>query len=235
MREPLPLPWERLAAPAPWEAALLPTGPLPAEPEERARWSRQVAELEATLLRVPDCRRELLLQVWKLGPGHGAEVLEKHAGPWWPQLGLGVWPDREPPRSWNEEMLQDAMAGALNGDEVRLASHKLLTLKATGEEQTTAAHLLRGHGALLEVFATRTLADLQELGRELFLPRMVENRFRKARFFLPLLDRRSLAAAKDGAELGRWLCGADVYLRESAEDRGVLVISNRALEPLLQT
>jgi hypothetical protein len=229
-----PFPWERIAAPEPWEAAILVTGPLPADPKEVAAWSGWVTGLEALLVRMPEVKRELLLQVWKLGPKHGAEELEEHAGSWWPQLGLGVWPDREPPQSWNQELLSDAFAASLNAEEVPLPSHKLLTLKVIGDEQHRAARLLRGHGALLEMFSPQALEEMQERGRDLFLPRMVEKRFRKARFYLPLLDRRTLAAAKDAEELNQWLCGATVYLRESAEDQGVLLVAKMPLSPLLK-
>ena len=227
------LQWRRMTAPDPWEAALLPTGTLPAELEEVPTWSAQVAKVEAALLSLNGINRQLLLQVWKLGPRHGAEILETNAGPWWPQAGLGVWPDREPPRSWNEAMLNDAMANALNQEEVRLASYKLLALKTAGEEQERAVELLRGHGALLQMFASDMFSEVQARGREIFLPLMVENRFRKARFFLPLLDCRTLETARDGEELGRWLCGARAYLRESAEDRGVMLIADQPLASLI--
>ncbi len=39
---------------------------------------------------------------------------------------------------------------------------------------------------------------------------------------------------QDTVELKSWLCGASIYIRESPEDSGLLIISAESLEPILK-
>ena len=89
-----------VSAPLPWQAVLLSLGEFPLKPP-RYGVIRHFFDLLADVLTGDHgMQQEVLLQMWKLAPATGAELVSKHGSLWQPELGLGVWPDREPPRSW---------------------------------------------------------------------------------------------------------------------------------------
>jgi hypothetical protein len=223
-----------LPAPAPWEAALIPIESFPLNAEKNSSVISFLRIFSALLVKSLQLEHEVLLQVWKLGPGTGSEVIDEHGADWRPTLGIGIWPDRQAPRAWTDEAMSDAAAAIFRGDEIPLVSHKLLHLGVTRSSRLEAAHAMRGFGALTELFSRRSFEELTLQTRELYLPTIKEKRFRHARFYLPVLDTKSLAAAKDAEQLDRWTCGVEVYIRESAEDKGILILSRMPLNPILK-
>ena len=65
------------------------------------------------------------------------------------------------------------------------------------------------------------------ISRDLFVPGITDAAFQRERFYLPLLD-AALIQEATGEQLDSWLCGAQVYIRESGEDRAVLLLSRYA-------
>lgn len=222
-------PFVELQAPAGWHALLFPCGAFPAKRLETETIDAFLEPLMAELEKTRNLQRHVLLQVWKLGPGTGVDVLNRHIGAWRTTLGLGIWPDRDPPRAWTNEDVSDAAAAMFRKEEVPLCSHKLMSLGIGGAEAAQAAQQMRGFGTLIQVLSPASLAAMQTSCREVFLPRIQAPRFRMARFFLPVLDSASIAAARSAAELAEWLGGAELYVRESPEDQGVLVLSQYPL------
>lgn len=220
-------------APSPWQAALLPvTGfPLPEFPLEQI--GTFLRALDEVLVEQRGLRHEVLFQVWKLAPRTGADVISENVAEWSPDLGLGIWPDRRPPQSWTEELMVDAAAAVFRGDEPELPSYRLLRLAASEQKRIEAAGKMRGFGVQIEIFSNDTIAAIQQQAKSVFLPAIKERRFAREGFYLPLLDRRSIAAAGSADRLDEWLCGIDVYVRESAEDKGVLILSRLSIDALI--
>lgn len=217
---------EPVTAPVPWHAVLIPCS----FSEPSSEYPQVIAFLQAftsLLVKEANLKQELLLQVWKLGMTEASQIVNDHVREWWPTLGLGIWPDREPPRGWTQEALSDAAAAVFRNDEIPLPSHKLLRLGTEEKARIDAARQLRGFGALIEIFSKDDFKDLEQRSRKAFLPKITEKRFKKARFYLPVLDCHSIAAAKDVEQLDAWLCGTEVYIRESGEDKGILILSRK--------
>ena len=78
-----------------------------------------------------------------------------------------------------------------------------------------------GLGAVLEIWAPHGLLDR---ARRLFHPTIRDPTFASFPFFVPLLGAASLRTA-NADEVTEWLCGAALYVRESAEDGGIVVVS----------
>jgi hypothetical protein len=209
---------------APWLAALLPVTSYPASTAERTRSAALLSELHALLLGPEVLNIHLYLQAWKLMANESSQILDDNLGAWWPIVGCGVWPDREPPRGWTEERLSDSGAALFTGEEVPLMNHKLLRISVEAVKQPYVAETMQGYGGLVEIFSTDPTQQWEMQMRKHYLPRITEKRFQREKFYAPLLDSASLAATSSATELDANLGGAYAYLRESAEDKGLLLL-----------
>ncbi len=214
----------------PWQAALLPVPAFPLEGEE-LRKKTAFFDLLSEKMLGRGLHQHLYLQAWKLSPTTGAGLVSQNAAKWRPTLGLGIWPN-QPPTGWTETSFSDAVAAQLSGNEPRMPSHQLLRLNAGPRELTLAASQLRGSGTTLTVFSTLQADELEARAQTAYQP-ILNDTARRARFLFPVLDGALVKSARSGAELDRWLCGAEMYIRESAEDKGFLIVSRLPLDPIL--
>ena len=217
-----------------WESMLVPVKQFPAPQEQAASLKTFLAAFRESVLADPEQQHEVLLQTWKLGPGRGSEVLHEHLKEWKPELGLGIWPDRKPPQGWTEERFVNAAAAAFRSAEPQLPSHRLLRLAGKSSARVEAAARMTGFGTMVEMFGHDSYEKIAERGRKLYLPGIMERRFQRETFYLPLLDRETLRTARTPAQLATWLCGVDIYVRESPEDGGLLIVSRKPLAPILE-
>lgn len=211
--------------PAPWSAVLLPVSAFPLQIEERVALQKEVLEGIAAVAAVPPPQHHVLLQLWKLGPRSGSDVLSQHVRQWQPDFGMGVWPNREGPTGWTEASLMDAAAAAMQGAEPEMPNHRLLYLAGAAPQPTQASAAMRGFGATVELFSDLPFKEIAARARQLYQPRINEPRFQQEPFYLPLFDSATLQAASSAEQLTSWLCGIQIYVRESAEDSGVLIIA----------
>lgn len=223
---------DSLELPGPWQAAILRVTQFPVPTGEASLIQPVVQAFTEILTREYKLKHEVLLQFWKLSPQTGGNVLSANVKAWSPRYGLGVWPDRQPPQGWTEEMLVDAAAAVFRGDEPAKPSHRLLHLEVRESDRFNAATKMRGFGAQIEIFAKDSLSTIENEARDIYLPRIIEERFQDESFYLPLFDIASLTSAKSAEELTSWMCGIDLYLRESPEDKAFLFISNLPLQPV---
>jgi hypothetical protein len=226
----LPVPLSELCLP--WRAWLIPVGEYPATPDQRKETLALLQAVKAPLLASPQWHHELLLQVWAMAPERGSEQLNDNVAEWWPTQGMGVWPDRNPPENWTEEKFADSMAAAYRGEPFPALSHRLLRLNVNAETRPTAVSALHGSGALLEILAASPFEELRAKARETYLPRIHLKRFQRENFYFPLLDIHTIQSARSVVELDDWMCGISLYLRESDEDHGVLIVSREHLEAI---
>ena len=233
MKSSIQIKLEPIEIPAPRQAGLLRVRQFPLAGEEMDAICLMLRFLGEVAVQEYKLHHEILLQLWSLSPQTGGDILSANVTEWSPKFGLGVWPNRKPPQAWTEEMLVDAAAAALRGQEPERPSNRLLRLTAAESQRTDAAAKMRGFGAQIEIFAKDSIELIEERARDLFLPTIVESRFQNEPFYLPLLDGASLSNSGAASQLQAWLCGIDLYIRESAEDRGILLISSLPLEPLL--
>jgi hypothetical protein len=214
-----------VALPAPWTAVLLPVSGFPLPTEERARLHREVQEVLGDLLAPTLTEHNVFLQLWNLGPQTGSAVLSRNVRQWNPEFGMGMWPNRGGPKGWTEESLMDAAASAMLGEEPDLPSHRVLRLSAPPALGAAAAEQMRGFGTLIETYSQRPFPEVAKRAREILLPTIEEDRFRDEPFYLPLFDQRTLEAVRSSEQLETWLCGIGCFVRDSGEDRAVLILT----------
>jgi hypothetical protein len=187
-----------------------------------------VAAVAALLNRLPAFSQprpsELFLQWDRCRPDHEVMTLREHARVWQPEIGLGVWLDREPPTMWSPEEFVAAAPGTL-----RPLMHHLFRLQRDDKAQDSAWRRLLGSGVLLRVACA--VPDAFVAGATEFLhPRIMETSLTGFPFYAPLLTVAGIArpdAAFEGP-FDLWLPEVEGYLRESEEDGGLLVVARQA-------
>lgn len=89
-----------------------------------------------------------------------------------------------------------------------------------------------GLGSIIQIIT----ADQTELLRKtaaVLLPPILDPAFNCYPFYIPLLEASSFSSQTAG-KVQSWLCGAPFYVRESTEDKGILIVSQGSLRPILQ-
>jgi|GEM_PF-1601618 len=139
---------------------------------------------------------------------------------WRPRMGIGIWPAREPPRLPTKEDFESIKPG-----EAPVQHRFPLVRVATGLDSRMEA--LRTMADLGNVVAVATRDDSKgylQRTKDLLTPAITEPAYLGSGFYAPLLDWASVEKA-EAASMESWLAGASLYVRESLEDNGVVIVS----------
>jgi len=203
-----------------WEGWLVAVERFPIQLEVRGLVRDFIDRLTALVCLREKLAPECFLQYNQLHHENGPRRLSENGKAWMPQLGLGVWPDREPPALWTAEEFRELAPGEM----IRPLMHQVFRITATAARRD-ALNAMFGTGVGLEMLVRQGDQELIQRTTQLLLPGIEEPSFRAFEFYVPLLEGKSLEDV-DEAVLDDWLCGAQVYIRESPEDSGVLIVSS---------
>jgi len=212
---------EELRVAEPFEAAVLKAGPFPLAADLRGELQQWMLEWIHRWADKSSLQAAMWLQGSELHKGGVADLLVKHAAEWMPDLGLAIRPDGEPPRM----MRPDDFNKRHWKDPITPKHETAVHLMNGGAAIDAAFATLFGSGGVIYCLLTGDASEYLAEQREIWLPRIVEPAFRAHPFYMPLLQARSVTEATPGALL-RWMGKARLYLRESAEDEGVLIVSS---------
>ncbi|HUA21503.1 MAG TPA: hypothetical protein VMB25_22310 [Bryobacteraceae bacterium] len=221
----LRIPLQVIAAPAPYQAYVLPVRHFPIAPKDLAPlkwfWEQLVTNLVAT----QRLSSQVFLQLTQYQGG--SQRFAKFGPSWMPALGLGVWPDRPPPTPWTREEFRRVIPGK---EPLRPLADQVL--QVNGDPAAARAEML-DIGSVLEFLTPENDKSLLDKAKKALLPGIKDPSYRVYSLYIPLLEGKSVAGAR-ADQLANWLCGALVYLRESFEDKGILIVSRTPLQPILQ-
>lgn len=205
-----------------WQAALIPA---PQTPEQAASMLETLTEWGQQVSAQPPSCTEVFLQVWRMGAAKAAAKYAQNLQRWWPMASFGVWPGRAYPQRATQEMAMDCAAAVLTNEELPLAAHSVAHVSAGPTAGKHALDTMFGLGMTVQmVFTSAQLASrFPETSRSIFRSAITDTAFQNERYYLPLFDAALLARSTD-AELDHAMCGASIYLRESPEDRSVLIL-----------
>lgn len=229
---PSPLQFAPLITAAGWEAYLVQAPPPPAEGDAMDVLRALAAGLRLIAERGWQLTGHTYLQLWKLAVPGNSLLYEENLQRWQPSVGLGVFPHRAPPQRMTADMAMDHAAALMTGEEPERSAYHLAHVSGGSEAGQHAERELLGRGMVLELFARDPLQTLLQSSRKAFLPSISDSAYRSFPFYLPLLDARTVGAAR-ADDLEQWMGGAELYLRESAEDGGLLLVSRKPLRPIL--
>lgn len=210
---------QRLALAEPWQGALIGLSGFPT-PEDELAPVRHVLQGLLGALKGDAASLETFIQFSSLHLADGSTRLSSNGRAWMPTMGLGVWPDREPPARWTMEELRDLMPG----DKVRPLMNILLRVTTTQTAREHARNVMLGLGSVLQFVTASGDENLLTSARALLKPAITDPSFTSFAYYIPLLEGKSVVRAT-AAQLDAWSCGASAYLRESPEDKGILIIS----------
>lgn len=214
-------------APAGWDAWLLPVSAFPMPEDELEPVKRFCESVSVALMNQRSLNLETLIQMEKLHLGDGADRLADNGREWIPAIGLGVWPDRDPPTLWTREEFE-----ALDVNEMpRTLMYQVFRVTTEQPARHAARDRMIGLGTVLEIFTRDDSEKFLERAREFLLPPIKEKSFNCFPFYASLLEAKSFSNASP-EQLNDWFCGADAYLRESPEDEGILIAARDSLDEL---
>jgi hypothetical protein len=206
-----------------FEAAWLRLSSIPLEVNERSTLRaivRSVEESVRTRSKLP-LTHEVYLQMTQIEHPSGPLLLSRNGPRWLPSPGVGVWPDKEPPRS----MTVRDVEVLIPGQKMAEFSHQVLRLNTRDDRmRVEAIETLLGTGAVLLMLVPEEWTAARRRISEGLEKGITEESFRGHPFYVPLLDGNSLKALSP-SQLSRCLDGVMLYLREDVIEQAVLVIS----------
>ena len=218
-----------LPCPEPASAVLFPVSGYPVPDPERKTSLQTMVSLSRAFA-AQGLSSEMFVHIIPSKNAAAGALLSPNGREWMPRPGLGVWPARRPPALWTKQDFENLEPGHPPQEAV----FPTFRISTPGEVRERARATVYGTGAVLEVL-TRDSGDvLVKRGTQLLLPTIQEPAYRSFPFYMPLLDAGSIANVTYD-KLNIWLCGASVYLRESIDDGGLLVISLAPVRPVLES
>jgi hypothetical protein len=196
----------------------------PVKPLHLSRWLSLYRLLRPPLF--PAGTRPLpVIQMWRLHHNDGASVLSGNAQAWMPDFGAGVWLDAPPPRLWTPEDFMNLGPGELLPPPVLSA----IRLRSPQLDHEQAWMQLGGRGCYMEFTVGGDPEAFLEKQAGLYRTWIEEPMIAAQTFFVPLIK----AASFESALFASRQKHADpllTYVRESAEDEGLLILSREKLE-----
>ena len=214
---------------APYEVVFL-KSKFPADPDDRALLNGFVSRMVAAACLGHKLHQEVFAQLIPLAAIQQMPRMTDHAREWQPIMGLGIWPDREPPTA----LTKGDFLKLLPGQRPRTAKYKLCRISASEKAREQAWASLLGTGALLLILTQDDSAVFLKKTKDVLLPPIKDESFRHSSFYVPLVECKSFDSARP-EQLQSWFCGASLYIRESTEDHGLLIASREPLRPVLES
>ena len=215
--------------PSPWEAVLLSVPVFPIPEGESLRVANFIQGLSAQVVDNRDWSVETFIQVEQSDDKECRRIYSQRARDWIPEVGLGVWPDREPPASPTPEQFMRLTAG----EKLRPPMYQVLRITASPKAKSEAFGAMVRFGPALQIMTPDDGETYLEKATASLLPPIEDAAYTCYPFYIPLLERKGIASAT-AAQLEAWFCGAALYIRESFEDQGILIASCRSLAPALE-
>lgn len=171
---------------------------------------------------------ESFIQMGQARDQQTSHLFSDHAREWIPEMGLGVWPSRPAPRMWKMEDIEDMDPEKGMGT----VMHSLFRVTADEKARLNAMSVMLGTGSSLQILsAVENKILLRDL-KEAFLGFIQDRVFRIFPWYIPLLERANCGAAPEPF-LTIIMRDISLYIRESPEDQGVLILSVQPLTALL--
>jgi hypothetical protein len=213
----------------PQEVLLVPVPGFPISEEEVRPIRDFLQRLGALIAQKWRISSETLIQVEQSDDKECRAIYARNARLWIPEVGLGVWPDREPPAAWT----RDDFSNLGPGERLRPLMYQVLRITTSPKARADAASAMLRFGPVLQIMTSDDGETFLSKATAALLPPIKDPSFTCYPFYVPLLESKTITSATPG-QLDTWFCGASVYIRESFEDKGILIASRQALTPILE-
>jgi len=171
---------------------------------------------------------EVFMQLEQLDAAGCREAFQDNAGMWIPQAGLGVWVDRDPPQKWTEAEL----ANIVPGDKLRPIMFQVFRVSTEQKTRVDARCTMLQFGPVLEIQTPQGEAYLQS-SSPIFKEGISDRSFTCFPYYVALMEAKTISNAKP-EQLNLWFRGMSVYVRQSFEDKGILIAAAAPLGPIFE-
>jgi hypothetical protein len=214
---------------------LLPVSAYPL-PAAEAQWVRTFSEKLIAEIKKdrPNLRMEVIIRQGGIYTGLLDHFVE-NASRWMPEQGLAIIPHRPPPHIPTQEEMENIDPRSLGAGDRPPAFDFMPELifrinNSGGREE--AFRIMGGHSAL-HVFLTEVNeSDLISNWKEVFGATVRERIFRAMPLFVPLFGIRSFSGVPE-EKIISWLASLDLYIGESLEDNGIVIVSGNNIDNLI--
>ncbi|NYF78653.1 hypothetical protein [Granulicella arctica] len=212
-----------------WHAYLVPLPKLPLAIEKRPELLQYMQQFLKILSAEMTYERSVFLQLDELHQDNAIRNISRYGRQWSPQMGLGLLPEAPPPRYWTtEDLLERDYTSTIPA-----LMHSVMHLDTDNAGTKSACEVMTGTAGLIQVLHTCNAAQLLQGWFDVFQPTIQEEGLAAYPLYLPLISGTCIANCTS-ENLDRWMADAQIYIRESAEDKGILILSRFNLEKLLE-
>lgn len=209
------------------ECYLLPA-PLGLRPDSYDAMRRFLVDLVSHFVQQRGCSHQGYVALAQTRTRLTNELFSDHARKWLPESVLGVWTHLPPPRLMTSDDLMEMDPMSTSGPRL----HTLFRVTTGAEACMDAMTTMAGTGTGIQIVSQMEAEKLLRNWKDIFLGFIKERIFRIFPWYVPLFRLKSLDEPM--TELtGQALAGITLYIRESPEDNGLLIISREPLEEVL--
>jgi hypothetical protein len=169
------------------------------------------------------CSHESFIALSRNADRSASLLLGDNARHWLPQTGLGVWVHRPAPRLLRGSDVED-----LDPENLPQPMPILLRVQKPGPARLHAMTTMLGTGSGLQILSRLEEQRLLRSLKEYHLGIITERVYRIFPWYVPLLENASLPVESSQQTLDA-LQGITLYVRESPEDGGVILLSTEPL------
>ena len=173
-----------IPTPGAWEALLLPVAGLPVPPEDRECVRGAVKKFVTAAKTSLHLSSEVFVQVEQSDDAEARALYNRHAREWIPEVGLGVWPDREPPRVWTKEEFMSVVPG----EKLRPLMFQVFRITDSERAKEAARNVMLGFGPVIEILIQTDGDSFLDRCTSVLLPPIKDPSFTCFPFYIPLLE-----------------------------------------------
>ena len=202
--------------------------PIGARPDSYDALRQFLEALIAHLTRQLGCSHESFVALSRKADRAASTLFADNARHWMPETGLGVWSHRPPPRLIRVSDLEE-----LDPENPPQVMHTLFRITKGGNARLNAMTTMLGTGCGLQLLSRMDGAKLLRTQKDMHLEFIEDRVYRIFPWYVPLLENASLDEPLAQRTMDA-MRGITVYIRESLEDGGVLIVSSEPLTEIVE-
>ncbi len=172
------------------------------------------------------CGHESFIHIGQTREETSLRLFADNARKWIPETGLGVWPHHPAPRMWKMEDMEEIDTDSV----VQPLLHSVFRVTGDANARLDAMTTMIGTGFGLQLISRVESAVLLRDLSDLFLSFIQDRVFRIFPWYVPLFEKTVLTEPMESLASDA-MRGITLYIRESPEDGGILIVS---AEPLIE-
>jgi hypothetical protein len=218
-----------LRAPPPWQAFVVPVSGFPIPERECAQLSELVGRISALATTQWRLSSEVFLELEQMKGLECRHCFSDHGREWLPEVGLGVWPDRDRPALFTREEFENWAPGT----PMRELLCEVFRISTSPQQRMGARDAMLTFGPVVEILMPESNKAFFANINSVYLDFIESRAHRCFPYYIPLLEGKTVESLS-ADQLNHWCPGVSVYLRESFQDRGVLIASPLPITDLLE-